>query len=70
MTLALGGHVNALASAPSVAHPQTQAGKMIALAQTGSKRLPPYTELPTLKELNFNVEYTLWTRYLRTSRYA
>ena len=61
MTLALGGHVNALASAPSVAYPQTQAGKMIALAQTGPKRLPPYMDLPTLKESNINVEYTLWT---------
>jgi len=61
MTLALGGHVNGLASAPSVAYPQTQAGKMIALAQTGPKRLPPYMDLPTLKESNINVEYTLWT---------
>ena len=61
MTLALGGHVQALASAPSVAYPQSQAGKMIALAQTGSKRLPPYMDLPTLKEANLNVEYTLWT---------
>ncbi len=61
MTLALGGHVQALASAPSVAHPQSQAGKMVALAQTGSKRLPPYMDLPTLKESNINVEYTLWT---------
>ncbi len=61
MTLALGGHVQALASAPSVAYPQTQAGKMVALAQTGSKRLPPYMDLPTLKESNINVEYTLWT---------
>lgn len=61
MTLVLGGHVNALASAPSVAFPQTQANKLIPLAQTGPKRLAPYLDLPTLKEQNVNVEYTLWT---------
>ena len=50
MNLALGGHVNAVASAPSVAFPQTQANKLIPIAQTGSKRLPPFLEIPTLKE--------------------
>lgn len=61
MNLALGGHVNAVASAPSVAFPQTQANKLIPIAQTGSKRLPPFMDTPTLKELNIPVEYTLWT---------
>ena len=61
MNLALGGHVNAVASAPSVAFPQTQANKLIPIAQTGSKRLPPFLEIPTLKESNISVEYALWT---------
>ena len=61
MNLALGGHVNAVASAPSVAFPQTQANKLIPIAQTGSKRLPPFLEIPTLKESNILVEYALWT---------
>ena len=61
MNLALGGHVNAVASAPSVAFPQTQANKLIPIAQTGTKRLPPLLEIPTLKESNISVEYALWT---------
>jgi tripartite-type tricarboxylate transporter receptor subunit TctC len=61
MNLALGGHVNAVASAPSVAFPQTQANKLIPIAQTGTKRLPPFLEIPTLKESNISVEYALWT---------
>jgi tripartite-type tricarboxylate transporter receptor subunit TctC len=61
MNLALGGHVNAVASAPSVAFPQTQANKLIPIAQTGTKRLPPFLEIPTLKESNIAVEYALWT---------
>lgn len=61
MNLALGGHVNAVASAPSVAFPQTQANKLIPIAQTGTKRLPPFLEIPTLKESNIPVEYALWT---------
>jgi tripartite-type tricarboxylate transporter receptor subunit TctC len=61
ITLAIGGHVNALASAPSVANPQVQANRLIPIAQTGSKRYSPFLDIPTLKESNINVEYALWT---------
>ena len=60
-TLAVGGHVNALASAPSVAYPQVQSNRLIPIAQTGNKRYSPFLEIPTLKESNINVEYSLWT---------
>lgn len=61
MNLALGGHVQAVASAPSVAYAQTQAGKLIPLAQSGAIRLPPFMEVPTLNESNIPVTYSLWT---------
>lgn len=61
ITLAIGGHVNALASAPSVAYPQVQSNRLIPIAQTGSKRSAPFLDTPTLKESNINVEYSLWT---------
>ena len=61
ITLAVGGHVNALASAPSVAYPQVQSNRLIPIAQTGNKRYSPFLEIPTLKESNINVEYSLWT---------
>ena len=61
ITLAVGGHVNALASAPSVAYPQVQSNRLIPIAQTGNKRFAPFLDTPTLKESNINVEYSLWT---------
>ena len=61
ITLAIGGHVNALASAPSVAYPQVQANRLIPIAQTGNKRSAPFLDTPTLKESNINVEFALWT---------
>jgi tripartite-type tricarboxylate transporter receptor subunit TctC len=61
ITLTIGGHVNALASAPSVAYPQVQSNRLIPIAQTGSKRTAPFLDTPTLKESNINVEYALWT---------
>jgi tripartite-type tricarboxylate transporter receptor subunit TctC len=61
ITLAVGGHVNALVSAPSVAFPQVQSNRLLPIAQTGNKRYPPFLDVPTLKESNINVEYYLWT---------
>ena len=61
ITLAIGGHVNALASAPSVAYPQVQANRLVPIAQTGNKRSAPFLDTPTLKESNINVEFALWT---------
>ena len=61
MTLTVGGHANALASAPSVAYPQVQAGRLIALAQSGARRAPPFMDVPTFKESNIDLEFSLWT---------
>lgn len=59
--MTLGGHSQIVASAPGVAFPQIQAGKLRALAQTGGARVNPLTETPTLKESGIDVEFYLWT---------
>lgn len=61
MTMTVGGHANAVASAPSVAFPQVQAGRLVALAQSGARRHPSFPEVPTFKEAGIDVEFALWT---------
>jgi tripartite-type tricarboxylate transporter receptor subunit TctC len=38
-----------------------KAGKLRVLANTGAKRLAAYPDIPTLKELGYDVEVYLWT---------
>jgi tripartite-type tricarboxylate transporter receptor subunit TctC len=57
----LSGEVNVGLLGPSIAAAQIKAGKMRALASWGAKRMPAMPDLPTLKELGYNVEYAIWT---------
>jgi tripartite-type tricarboxylate transporter receptor subunit TctC len=61
MTMALGGHANAVASAPSVAFAQVQANRLVALAQSGARRLPSFADVPTFREAGIDLEFALWT---------
>jgi tripartite-type tricarboxylate transporter receptor subunit TctC len=61
MTAILGGHVDALASGPSVVLPQIKAGKLRALAGWGDRRVAALPEVPTFKELGYpDVEFYIW----------
>lgn len=60
MTAVLGGHAQLWASPPALALPHMQAGKLRALATWGAKRLEAYPDVPTLKELGYDVEYYIW----------
>ena len=61
MTAVLGGHVDALASGPSVVLPQIKAGKLRALAGWGEKRLAALPDLPTFRELGYpDAEFYIW----------
>ncbi|HSR12157.1 MAG TPA: tripartite tricarboxylate transporter substrate binding protein [Thermodesulfobacteriota bacterium] len=61
MTALLGGHVEASTPGPQVVYPQVKAGELRALAVTGSKRLPGFPDVPTMKELGYDVDYYVWT---------
>jgi tripartite-type tricarboxylate transporter receptor subunit TctC len=61
LTAVLGGHVDALASGPSVVLPQIKAGKLRALAGWGDKRVAALPEVPTFKELGYpDAEFYIW----------
>ena len=60
MTAVLGGHAQLWCSPPGVASPHIKSGKVRALAATGATRHPSFPDVPTLKELGYDVEYYLW----------
>ena len=60
VTALLGGQVQALASGPAPAIGQIKAGKMRALASWGSERLALMPDVPTFKELGYDLEYYFW----------
>jgi tripartite-type tricarboxylate transporter receptor subunit TctC len=60
VTALLGGHVDALASGPSVVIPHLKAGTLRALAGWGEKRLAARPDVPTLKELGYDAEFYIW----------
>ena len=61
VTALLGGHVDALASGPSVVLPQIKAGKLRALAGWGDQRIAALPEAPTFKELGYpGAEFYIW----------
>jgi tripartite-type tricarboxylate transporter receptor subunit TctC len=60
MLLVLGGNAAMWASPPAMAAPHAAAGKLRALASFGARRHPAFPEVPTLKELGYDIEYYLW----------
>jgi tripartite-type tricarboxylate transporter receptor subunit TctC len=59
-TAVLGGHAQLWQSPPGVASPHIKSGKLRPLAVTGVTRHPHFPDIPTLKELGYDVEYYLW----------
>ncbi|MBI2295472.1 MAG: tripartite tricarboxylate transporter substrate binding protein [Betaproteobacteria bacterium] len=51
----LGGHVNMMIIEPQEAGEHIRGGNMRVLAQISDKRLPPFPDVPTLKEAGFDV---------------
>jgi tripartite-type tricarboxylate transporter receptor subunit TctC len=61
VTALLGGHVDALASGPSVVLPHVKAGKLRVLAGWGDQRIAALPEVPTFKELGYpGAEFYIW----------
>jgi tripartite-type tricarboxylate transporter receptor subunit TctC len=59
-TALLGGHVDMLFGVPMIAHGQIKSGDLRPLAVSSEKRLSAYPDIPTLKELGYDVEYYIW----------
>ncbi len=60
MTVLLGGHIDTLVTAVSVAVPQVKAGAIRVLGSWGAKRVAALPDVPPLKELGYDVEFYLW----------
>ena len=60
MTAVLGGHAVSWASPPALAAPHLKSGKVHAFVQWGEKRLADFPNVPTFKELGYDIEYYLW----------
>jgi len=60
-TAVLGKHAAMWNSPPAVAAPHLASGKLRALAQFGARRLADFPDVPTMKELGYDLEYYLWT---------
>jgi tripartite-type tricarboxylate transporter receptor subunit TctC len=61
MTAVLGGHATLSALSTGAVTPQVKGGKVRVLANSGAKRLAAFPDIPTLKELGYDVEVYLWT---------
>lgn len=57
----LSGDVDLTASGPATVVQHIKAGKLRALAHTGTERLAALPDVPSLKELGIPVEYNQWT---------
>jgi tripartite-type tricarboxylate transporter receptor subunit TctC len=56
----LGGHIDAMFDAMPAMVPQAKAGKVLALAVTGSKRSPALPDVPTIIEAGVNYQVASW----------
>ena len=57
----LGGQVEALSTGPSTVIPQAKAGRVRILATWGDRRHPALPDVPTLKELGYDAQFSQWT---------
>jgi tripartite-type tricarboxylate transporter receptor subunit TctC len=60
-TALLGGHVNFSVQGPSAVAAHVKANRMRLLAHWGVRKLEMFPELPSLKELGYDIEYYIWT---------
>src|SRR5687767_9252453 len=60
ITQLLGGHVQLTAGGPAAISSHVQAGKLRPLASWGPKRHSGYPDVPTFKELGYDIEYLIW----------
>ena len=60
ITILLGGHVEMTAGGPAAIASHVRAGRLRTIASWGGKRLDAFPDLPTFKELGYDIEYYIW----------
>ena len=60
LTALLGNNSQVLVSSIAAANAQLKAGKLRALACFGAQRAPALPDVPTMKELGYDIEFYLW----------
>jgi tripartite-type tricarboxylate transporter receptor subunit TctC len=60
LTAILGNNAQVLVSSIAAANAQMKAGKLTPLACFGAQRAPALPNVPTMKELGYNIEFYLW----------
>jgi tripartite-type tricarboxylate transporter receptor subunit TctC len=60
-TALLGGHVNFSVQGPSAVAAHVKANRLRLLAHWGARPLDLFPDLPSLKDLGYDVEYYIWT---------
>ena len=60
LTALIGNNAQVLVSSFAAANAQIKAGKARALASFGAKRDPNHPDVPTMKELGYDIEFYLW----------
>jgi len=57
----LGGQVDAISTGPSTVSGHVKGGKIRVLATWGDSRHPAFPDVPTLKELGYDAQFSQWT---------
>jgi len=60
ITAVLGGHVDMTAGGPAAITPHVKSGKLRPLASWGPRRHEGFPDVPTFKELGYDIEYLIW----------
>ncbi len=60
ITILLGGHVEMTAGGPAAISGHVKAGRLRTIVSWGGKRLDAFPEVPTFKELGYDIEYFIW----------
>ena len=60
ITILLGGHVEMTAGGPAAISGHVKAGRLRTIASWGAQRIDAYPQVPTFKELGYDVEYYIW----------